>query len=271
MMNNKIKKSLEIIEENIANHVKPIIWSSFGKDSLVLISLVHKVDTSVPILFQKEYICSEKYQHANKIILENNLCVYSYPPVNTSIQFTHNKDGSIEWEVQNYYSYANNKNYTIPTGIVDNPKSDICCLEKIYCKPFSFTHYLWDMQFIGHKDSDTDAFYNSLRLDDYTYKKQELPTCVFPLKDWKDIDIWEYIDKNNIDFNSKRYVRNGENWRGQFKDTTYNPDYFECCLECMKNTSPEKVFCHKENKFIPNISHLIRYDNAPQLEYFNKE
>lgn len=270
-MNTKIKKSLEIITESLNNHIKPIIWSSFGKDSLVLISLVHKINSDIPILFQREYICPEKYEHANRIILKNNLCTYSYPPMNTALQYTQNSDGTIEWEVQNYYSYTDNHNFTIPTGIVDNPKSKVCCLENIYCKPFSLTHYMWDMQFIGHKDTDTDAFYNSLKLDDYIYKKSGLPTCVFPLKDWTDRDIWDYIDKYNIDYNDKRYVRNGNNWRGQYKDTTFNPDYFECCLECMKNNSGKFVFCPKKNKYVPNISNLIRYDKAPQLEYFNKE
>lgn len=270
MIKGKIEKALSIIAENLVKSKRPIIWSSFGKDSIVLIDLIRKISTNVPILFQREYSCPEKYEHAERLIKKYNLSVYSYPPMNTALQYINNQDGSIEWEVQNYYSYTNGTNYTIPTGIVDNPRSKVCCLEKIYSKPFSLTQYLWDTQFIGHKDTDKDSFYNSLKLQDYVYKKMGLPTCVFPLKDWTDNDIWEYIDCNNLNYNKKRYIRTGESWRGQYKNTKYNPDYFECCLECMKPNN-EKVFCPKENKEILSISHLIRFDKAPQLEYFNRE
>jgi hypothetical protein len=267
----KVESALRIIRENLALAQKPVVWSSFGKDSIVLIDLISKINKDIPILFQKEFACPEKYTHANRVIEKYGLNVYSFPPMNTAVQYHTYKDGSFEWEIQNYYSYKG-RNFTIPTGIVDNPKSDLCCLERIYRKPFAIVDYMWDMQFIGHKDCDTDAFYETCKLDDYVYKKDNLPTCIFPLKDWSDKDIWDYIDENNLDYNEKRYVRKGENWRGQFKDTKYNPDYFECCLECMKFTNKGKeVFCPKLNKKIMSIADKIRYDNAPEVEYFNNE
>ncbi len=266
-MKEKISKSLAIIRDNLAKYSKPVIWSSFGKDSLVLMDLVRKVDKNIPILFQKEYICPDKYAHSERLARENNLMVYSFPPMNTALQYHTYDDGSLEWEVQNFYTYQNGTNFTIPTGIVDNPSSDVCCLNDIYRKPFAIVNYMWDMQFIGHKDCDTDAFYESMVLDDYVYKPDDLPACVFPLKDWSDEDIWQYLDENNIDFNDKRYVRSGENWRGQYKNTTFNPDYFECCLECMKFNTSEKVYCPRLKEEIPNISGVVRYDNAPGLQY----
>ena len=86
------------------------------------------------------------------------------------------------------------------------------------------------------------------------------------MKDWTHEDIWQYIDDNNLDYNRNRYIRSGENWRGQQKDTTYNPDYFECCLECMK-PNRVKVNCPVMQQEINSVSSAIRYATAPRVEY----
>ena len=264
-MKEKIKKSIELIKENLATSINPIIWSSFGKDSIVLIDLINKIDNTVPVLFQKEYICPEKYEHADRFIKKYNLTVYSFPPISTAVQYT-DFEGSVEYEVQNYYSLTNGKTFTIPTGIVDNPNSKVCCLKSIYMKPNAHVNYMWDMQFIGHKDCDDDAFYESIKLSDYTYEKEGIPKTVFPLKDWTHEDIWQYIDDHNLDYNRNRYIRTGKSWRGQQKDTTYNPDYFECCLECMK-PNRTKVNCPVMQQEINSVSSAIRYATAPRVEY----
>jgi hypothetical protein len=272
MLKDKVKKSLEVIEEQLSYHNRPVIWSSFGKDSLVLMDLIYRIDKNIPILFCKEYFCFEKYEHAERIIKRNNLTVYSYPPIITALQCCE-YEGQTEWEIQNYYSLPNGKNFTCPTGIVDNPKSKHCALRNIYSKPFANVNYIWDCQFIGHKSTDTDAFYNSLELNDYVYKQEGVPTFIFPLKDWTDADIWEFIHSRGINYNSKRYVRgikklfvNG--WRGQNPDVTYNPDYFECCLECMKKENTgKKVFCPYYNDEIDCIAEKIRYTIPPDVAY----
>src|SRR5574344_2791607 len=92
-MKEKIKKSIELIKENLATSINPIIWSSFGKDSIVLIDLINKIDNTVPVLFQKEYICPEKYEHADRVIKKYKLTVYSFPPMSTAVQYTKFEDG----------------------------------------------------------------------------------------------------------------------------------------------------------------------------------
>ncbi len=265
-MENKINKSLEIIKICLSKAKMPVIWSSFGKDSLVLIHLIRQINKNIPCLFQREYINPKAYEHSQNIIKNWELKVYDFPPMDTALQKHIYENGDIEWEIQNYYSIGRNNNFTIPTGIVDNANSKICALQDIYIKPFAFVNYIWDVTFIGHKDADTDAFYNDMTLNNYVYK-HDLQTFVFPLKDWSDQDVWNYIDQNKIDYNAKRYVREGKSWRGQYKDVSYNPDYFECCLECMKPDYKDLVYCPKKKIYIKNISHLIKKGLPPDTEY----
>ena len=47
----KVEKSLDTIKEALQDSNRPVISSSFGKDSVVLIHLVHRIDDSVPIVY----------------------------------------------------------------------------------------------------------------------------------------------------------------------------------------------------------------------------
>jgi 3'-phosphoadenosine 5'-phosphosulfate sulfotransferase (PAPS reductase)/FAD synthetase len=268
MLNNKIDKALELIENSLKEYKKPVIMTSFGKDSMVMIDLIRKINKDIPCISHKEPFFPKKYAFSNKVAEELNLTVYDYAPYGTAVQ---EKNGEVE--IMNYYNFKNS-GYALPTGIIQPKENEpfLCGLFDIYLKPTGHFNFAWDACFIGHKSSDSDIFYESLELKVDIQKHENDPDLIFPLRYFTHNDIWEYTDKYNVMWNDKRYDRGQdetkEKFRNQFKDTTYNCDYFECCTKCLNKNEKEEVYCPKFKETVPNVSNKINYlDSSIPIPY----
>ena len=267
-LDNKIQKALELIESSLSNYKKPVIMSSFGKDSMVMIDLIRQVNKNIPCLSHKEPFFPKKYEFTNKVAQELDLIVYDFQPYSTALQARGD-----EVEVLNYYN-CGEKFYVLPTGIIepDYNESYLCGFLDLLLKPCGSFNFPWDCCFIGHKSTDTDIFYDSLELKCDTAKLSNTTDMIFPLRYFTDKDIWEYTDKYNVMWNDKRYDRgqaeHKDKFREQFKDTTYNPDYFEACTKCLNKNNDETVFCPKMQVKVKNISNKVRYQEELKFDYF---
>lgn len=251
----KVDKSFSIVEKAVSASKTPIVLCSFGKDSMVMLHLIRKVREDIPVLFFKEAFHPRKYIFANRIIAEWNLTVYEYPP--TAMEIMNNNGVT---EIINLYSLGFGAYLYLPTGIVQKQAHDspfICALRDVYHKPkVDNFYYQWDLTFIGHKDSDKDVILENAKPQD-GYRQAGLTYFVYPLKDWTDADIWEYMEKNNIPYNDKRYDK--ANGYKEFEDYTFNNDYHECCYNCINFDEPDITFCHLENKSVLNISRTMNF------------
>lgn len=260
ILEEKVKEAKNLIERFV---VAPVVLSSFGKDSMVLLDLIKKTNKKYPIIFWKEPFLPKKYSFANKIILDNDYTVYDYPPLETTVT----KEGE-NFEIINYYQIGNNPIETIylPTGIVSPISSEeyLCGLEDIYNKPKGTFNFPWATIFLGHKNSDIDLILGSVKLKE-NYFTHNNKTFVYPIKAFTDQDIWEYTEKENLPINSLRYNKDN-NWK-EFSDYTYNPDYFPVCISCMDKDNKAQVLCPKTNKLIPNISKEL-VDIRPNLSHY---
>jgi 3'-phosphoadenosine 5'-phosphosulfate sulfotransferase (PAPS reductase)/FAD synthetase len=71
---------------------------------------------------------------------------------------------------------------------------------------------------------------------------------VFPLRDWTDDDLWDYIELTKVPFDTRRYKD-----RQEIADRWHNPDYFHACTACIDpREEREMVFCPKLQREIPN-------------------
>jgi len=283
MISDKIKKALLIVEKVLGIDNNPIIFTSFGKDSMVLMHLVRTVNSNIPCLFGREPFCPKKYEFADYVTNLWGLTVYNlYFPIATYVQ-VEQLENDYEIEVCGKYSCRSGSYWVLPTGI-SNPTdgvaaSDILCgLNDLYLKPKGNNAFPWNCCFIGHKSFDTDIFVKDCRLTSFISYDDTLDLLnVFPLEDWTHEDIWEYTRLFNVPQNEKRYpykngvripVEEGLLFREQYKDMTYNPDYFHCCTRCINRLMPKDVTCLKTGKVVRNISDSIRYvDKAITTNY----
>ena len=242
-----VDETLGYIEEILSDSKSPILMSSFGKDSMVMLDLVRKIE-NIPILFFKEPFFPKKYSFANRIIEDWNLTVYDYQPFATD---TISKNGS--FEINNFYSLPNGNYLQLPTGIEKRKEGEdyLCAFNDILNKPTAQDYkFKWDLVFLGHKSSDKDPIFGDIPIKEQTVKYNGF-TLSMPLKDWADKDIWDYIEENNVPYNEKRY--DNENGYKEFSDRTYNNDYYPACYECLDPNNSGEVFCPILQR---NIKHI---------------
>lgn len=261
-LDEKIAKAKVLISTRIKKYKNPIVFSSFGKDSMVMLDLIKKTGHKLPLIFHREPYGAKKYEFSNSVILENDYSVYDYPPLYTKIA---KKNDDIE--IVSFYQIGKEASY-MPTGVKE-PIDDnfLCSLNDIYNKPKGTFSFPWDLAFVGHKNTDTDPILGDVPLKDNIHYSASC-TFVFPLIDFTNEDIWNYAEKERIPINLKRY--NKYNKYKEFDDITYNPDYFHMCTRCIDRDKEEFVVCPKTGESIPNISYQLSYIEPITLPYFRR-
>lgn len=263
MLEKKIKTAIELIKEQVSEH--SITMSSFGKDSMVLLDLISKAEQKLPILFFREPFFPEKYEFANKIILERGYSVYDYAPLRTAVI---KKNGQVE--IANFYQVGTEDEYMfLPTGITKpiEGKPFLCGLFDLLNKPTGTYNFPWDTVFIGHKSSDIDPMMGSVDLESDVVDTGPVK-LVLPLKDFTDKDIWEYHQRFNLSIHESRYNR-AASWK-EFEDKSSNPDYFPACMLCIDKDEKNRVLCPKTGKMADNISHLADYVTIDRPKYIKR-
>lgn len=236
--------TLKHIETLLGEFDKPAVLCSFGKDSMVLLHLVHKIDKSIPIIFWRDPFMQSKNKFAYKIIQSMNLEVYDYPP--SGADFCYNNG-----EMNIIYRQDTGGGLGIfwLRGLIDSDKS-LCLFKDFMQRPLvNFYKYRWNLTFSGHKASDIDPMLGGMRLEDMV-RPIGRTVLFYPLKNWSDEDIWDYIHKYKVPYNVKRYDEN---------NNTCNNDYYECCYACVNPDREDDVFCHKDNKTVKNYGKQIDY------------
>jgi hypothetical protein len=255
----KADAALELLSEILPRHERPVVLSSFGKDSMVLLDLVERTGRKLPILFFREPHCPKKYLFAERVIRERDYVVYDYPPRYTMVSAA---KGVIEI-ISFYETLPGSLPLYVPTGI-KAPVPDqpfLCGLADIYGKPLGSFGFPWDVMLIGHKSSDVDPTLGEIPLN--TSYAPSRPAVLLPLRHFTDEDVWTYTKLRHLPVNRLRYAELC-GWR-EFDDITYNPDYFYACTACIDPTQPEEVHCPKTGERIRTAADRVRQLKSPNL------
>lgn len=257
-LDDKIKQAKLFIRLMAEKHENPIIMSSYGKDSMVMMHLIRNEGFKFPILFFKEPFNPEKYAFANLVIAHNGDVVYDYPPGLTTFA-----EANGHCEVMNHHQ-AGATSLRIGTGIREPEEGEpwLCALRDLYDKPtVDAYNFPWDLAFVGHKDSDVDPLLGPVPLPEYYVRlNDESPGIAFPLKNFTDEDIWNYAQQTDLDINLGRYDQ--LNGYKEKEDIRFNSDYFYACTACMREESRGKrVFCPLVREEIDSNADAINREN----------
>jgi len=253
-IDDKIVQAKAVILQTMEGSANPVIMSSFGKDSMVVLDLFKQLGLKLPILFFREPFHPKKYQFSNKVIEDNDYVVYDYPPLRTAMT---KHDGKVE--IANFHQVGTeDQEIFLPTGVREPQPGEpwLCGLFDLYDKPLGTYYFRWDTVFIGHKSSDHDPIIGDVPLVDYVSEAGPVRVA-FPIRDFTDEDVWVYHERFDVPINDKRYNR-ADGWR-EFSDLTYNPDCYPACIACMDRDRETSVLCPKSGTTIPNISAGIQY------------
>lgn len=222
-----------------------ICWSG-GKDSMVLLHMMRSLGIALPVVFFREPWQPRKYAFHDSIIRRWELQILSWHP--SGVAFQQRED---EFELQNLY-HLGDRPITCPTGIV--PPADglpWACAIDMAKRPtqerldvFPPFQALW----IGHKRTDRDVMlggdagtrvHAKVSLDEHA--------SFFPLRDWSDEDIWNYIHWFQVPYDEERYHQRADGSWGEREHRRQNADYVHACTRCIDSRAdaPRFVECPK--------------------------
>lgn len=222
-----LKKAREIVREVLGAAEHPAVLSSFGKDSMLLLSLVREVKNIPVIWFRPQ---DERF--AKKIILDWDLEVWSWEP--SDVYVLPNIEGLSLIREQAF------GNHRFPV-VVDIEEGEQCMADVFPQRtPELFPHF--DVLLIGYKDSDLHWTLGGSGFcppDGWQLGKSKV---FAPLRHLTDEQIWQAIREKEIPYDVDRYDHQGS-----------DPDSVQACTRCLTSNEKE-VFCPKENRMIPVIN-----------------
>lgn len=258
MLEDKISSTSNLIKDCLNASNSPVGLCSFGKDSLVMIHLILQIK-KIPVIFWKEPFFQKKFSYAHKIAELWDLDVYDYPP--QSVQYFQNNGF---FDVLNFYRIGLNNYIYLNTGVRSFKEDDdrfLCTIDDLIKRPVCSNYsFNWDCIFHGHKQNDPlYGLMDNVELPQW--KILDKGIISFPLKDWSDKDIWNYIHEFKLPYNKERY---------DHKYESSNNDIFPCCYRCLDQNSKDKeVYCPKKNKYINRVERVEENNNRVK-EFLDK-
>lgn len=265
----KIEKSEKLIDAQAEKHNNSFtVLCSFGKDSLVLLWLFLSRGSTPPIVFYRDPFFPYKFNFAQKVMSDFNLCAFDYAPIRLTMLY----GKGLPALVSEYHMGAV-ATLALPKNIIEFDESraashPFLCGVDFFSRPVGTFTFPWALAFLGHKDCDSDQIYGDVPLRSEIIYRDIGPNYCYPLKEWTDADVWDYIEYFGVPVQADRYdVKNRREW----PDKTFNSDYFPACIRCLdKRRAGTEVYCPKYKKEIPNVSGAVMEFNW-KPDYFGSE
>lgn len=249
-MDGKIEESKNLIRMIAEQYKNPIIYCSFGKDSMVVLHLCRSMGFNWPVMFHREPEFPIKFRYANRMMEKWNLVCHDYPPNMTSIY-----EGKDTYEVCTHFKIGAAQDMIL-CGVLYEPTEFkegeyLCALNDLYLQPKGRIDFVWDIGLRGCRNADTNphtgkplAFRCDIR------HNTGGADFAFPIVGWSDEEVYQYIVDNGIPINTDVY----EVIDGKLKnkiDKTYNADYRPACFACMRSDNPMTVLCPRKKRPSP--------------------
>lgn len=257
-MMTKLDNTIAKLTEWFKKFDQPVMMSSFGKDSMVMLFIVFRImEKRIPVIYHGVPWEPWKNDWAQNIIKIWNLEVYDYLPLISGIKVKPDR-----LEIVHRYQMGEQPRSAIdiPVNILPRKDGHFQCGVHMLARPKGTILYQWNLTLIGHKDCDVDQFDGHVPLKSDLVEMKDMPALGFPLKDWSDEELWEFIEQRRIPVQyGTRYIERKEI---DFKD--FNNDYIEACTACIDPRNPEKVLCPLVNMEINNVSGaVLKFEGKP--------
>lgn len=204
------KESINLIREVITTNSPDGIFCfySIGKDSSVLLKLIEKAfypeKIKIPFLhIDTGYKFKEMYEFRDRIAQKIDLKIYKHPALLNPYT-----DGSKYTDIMKTEALKNAINeFGIKIAFGGSRREEEKSRAKERMVSIRDKNCKWNPR---NQNCEVNYLWNTYYTDDTTLR-------VFPLSNWTEIDIWEYIKRENIDIVPIYYshIRNVEKRNGQ--------------------------------------------------------
>jgi predicted phosphoadenosine phosphosulfate sulfurtransferase len=238
----------ELIEATIARTERCLegykdgaLMLSFGKDSMVLLDLFKHWKLPAVVFIPAVYE-AHQWEHAANVILDMGLKVHAVRPSCATVR----TEGD---------SLALQTFYPVTAGVTlawlqRMEKSINGCMvdEAAAVSPYE-AELPFDVMLCGQKEGDPNFLGGSCKVPDYLSHQPVGPDFIYPLRDWTDADIWQYIKANKVPVDASRYdLTTGLEAEG----TKHSNDRVDRCAACLDPRRGAEVYCPKARANIPS-------------------
>lgn len=259
LINETIEKA-KLWAKNWPNSV--VLWSG-GKDSTAMLHLLKfQAGIDVPVIQFRQPKFRDRYAYSDQIIKEWDLTVYDYPASRFALaDGPDTETGEVRFDLLHYFQWGE-KAVVLSLG-TERPKEGekfMCGLNDFLRRPTGTFNWPWESVWIGTKNSDTDLIKGHVPLSQDVRHAEGSPVSLYPMRNWTDRDIYQYLEDNRVKADPTRYVKTKHGWVNN-PDKSLNADFYPTCLNCVDRHQPNHVHCPKLKATVTNISHLAPYED----------
>lgn len=175
-----------LIEKAVTEHKNPVVMCSWGKDSLVVLHMVLMHNQSIKVLWNDTLVeFTSTYKLAKRLISEWKLNMVVTRPTTTF------------WKIQAAHGWP-----TKGRGVNDEA-SEVCC-HALKKEPTARAQkiYKWDLSFLGLNATESrNRGLSAKKYGDYFYAKSWGMWRCYPILNWSQEEIWDYIVFNQLPVN----------------------------------------------------------------------
>jgi hypothetical protein len=259
MRHHLINKTINRIKEWNKRWPRAVVLWSGGKDSTALLHLIrYEAEIDIPVIQYRQPKFRERYAYSDRLIKEWNLEVYEYPPMKVSLA-----DGPDvnTGEVRFYFQWG--RNCVVLSLGTETPKDGekfLCGVDDFLQRPTGTFNWPWGAVYIGTKYEDTDLIKGHVPLAQDIRIVDGAPVSLYPMRDWTDDEIFQYLEESGVDPDPTRYIKKEGKWHNN-PDKSLNADFYPACFNCVNRHLGRHVHCPKLNATITNISDMAPYED----------
>ena len=187
-------ESIHILRETVAEAARPVMLYSIGKDSAVMLHLAKKAFFPGPLPFPLLHVDTtwkfrDMYALREKVAAEHRLLVHRNPEaVERGINpFDHGPLHTDVWKTQGLRQALDAGRYDAAFGGARRDEEKSRAKERIFS--FRSAQHRWDPK---RQRPELWSLYN-------VRKARGESVRVFPLSNWTELDVWQYILKERIE------------------------------------------------------------------------
>lgn len=187
-------ESIHILRETAAETKRPVMLYSMGKDSGVLLHLAKKAFFPAKQPFKLLHVDTtwkfrDMYAMRDAVAAEHELIVYRNPDAVTKgvNPFDHGSEAHTQiWKTEGLRRALSEYSFDAAIGGARRDEEKSRAKERVFSLRSS--HQRWDPK---NQRPELWSLYNTRKRADESFR-------VFPLSNWTELDIWQYIEAENI-------------------------------------------------------------------------
>lgn len=239
-----------------------VMWSG-GKDSTAMLHLMLEVaGVKPPVIQLREHRFRERYAYSDALIAKWGLEVYDYPP--SKLELGSGPDvetGEMRFDLLKHYQWGSKLvSLCLGTERPTDGKPYLCAVDDYLNRPTGTFNWPWPAAYIGTKNTDTDLIKGQVHLNQHVRIVAGAPVSLYPLRDWTDADVFNYLVQSGVQPDPTRYVEANGVWRNN-PDKSLNADFYPVCVNCVDRHQGPTVYCPKLKGKITNISASVPYND----------